>query len=115
MHIFPQITQYYYAKYIIQKEGSFIMLFASKEGEEGLKSDFAKLLKEEGSLVKELSQVATEAAGLHARLEAIEKAFKTAPSSYQPKEADALAQKAKDKYTNELEGSMKNNAMDKMK
>lgn len=91
------------------------MLFDPKEGEEGLKSDLAKLLKEEGSLVKELSQVATEAAGLHARLEAIEKAFETAPSSYHSKEADELAQKAKDKYTNELEGSMKHNAMDKMK
>ncbi|SES85765.1 hypothetical protein [[Clostridium] polysaccharolyticum] len=88
-------------------------MFGAKTGTEGLKSDLAKILREEGSLVKELSQVATEAAGLHARLETIEKALESSPDSYNSKEADEMESKAKDKYTSELENSMKADAKDK--
>ncbi len=91
------------------------MIFGAKDGIDGIKTDLAKLLKEEGSLVKELSQVATEAAGLHARLESIEKAIDTDPATYHSNAADELAKEAKEKYTSELEDSIKQNATNKLK
>ena len=72
-----------------------------------LTTDLAKLLKEEGSFVKELSSVATKAAGFHARLEAIEKALETDPNAYNTKETDELVKKAQAKYSSEIEGKMK--------
>ena len=72
--------------------------------------DLTKLLKEEGSFVKELSDVATKAAGFHARLESIEKALETNPSAYHSKEADELVEKAQAKYSSELENNMKEEA-----
>lgn len=80
-----------------------------------MKSDLSKLLKEEGSFVKELSDVATKAAGFHARLESIEKALESDPSSYSSKEADGFVDKAKDKYSSELETGMKEYAMNHLK
>lgn len=79
-----------------------------------LTKDLSKLLKEEGSFVKELSDVATKAAGFHARLESIEKALEKDPSSYSSKETDDLVEKAKSKYSHELESSMKDSAMNKL-
>lgn len=75
-----------------------------------LETDLSKLLKEEGKFVKELTEVATKAAGFHARLESIEKALASDSSCYCSKEADEMVQKAEDKYSNELENSMKENA-----
>lgn len=77
--------------------------------------DMCKLLKDEGKFVKELTEVSTKAAEFHARLESIEKALESDPSSYSSEQADAFVQKAKDKYSSELEGKMKDNAYDKMK
>ena len=72
-----------------------------------LTNDLSKLLKEEGDFVQELSDVSTKAAEFHARLESIEKALETNPSAYNSKEADKLVQKAKEKYSSELEKRMK--------
>ena len=69
--------------------------------------DLSKLLKEEGDFVQELSDVSTKGAKFHARLEAIEKALETDPSAYNSKEADGVVQKAKEKYSSELEKRMK--------
>ena len=80
-----------------------------------LQEELEKLLKEEGSFVKELSDVATKAAGFHARLESIEKALGTNPASYNSKEADKMVEKAKEKYTSELEKRMKEQASDNMR
>ncbi len=77
--------------------------------------DLTKLLKEEGSFVKELSDVATKAAGFHARLESIEKALETDPSAYHSEEADELVEKAQAKYSSELEGNMKEEADNHLK
>lgn len=81
---------------------------------EDLTKDLSKLLKEEGSFVKELAEVATKGAEFHARLEAIEKALRTDPSSYSSKETDNIVQKAKEKYSSELEGNMKDKAAKEM-
>ena len=62
-----------------------------------LNKDLAKLLKEEGRFVKELSDVATKAAECHVRLECIEKALESGPSSYHSNEADQLVNQAKEK------------------
>lgn len=78
---------------------------------EELTTDLEQLLESEGDLVQELSKVATKAAGFHARLESIEKALKTDPSSYCSKEAGDLVSKAEEKYSSEIEGSMKDHAM----
>lgn len=91
-----------------------MMLFESKDGNTELKKDLSKLLKQEGSFVKELSDVATKAAGFHARLESIEKALASDPSSYSSEETDEMVQKAKDKYSSELENSMKETATSKL-
>jgi len=72
-----------------------------------LTNDLSKLLKEEGDFVQELSDVSTKAAEFHARLESIEKALETNPSAYNSKEADGVVQKAKEKYSSELEKRMK--------
>ena len=80
-----------------------------------LTNDLSKLLKEEGSLVKELSDVATKAAGFHARLESIEKALETDPSAYNSKESDDLVEKAKAKYSDEIEKSLKEEASSHLK
>ena len=72
-----------------------------------LTKDLSKLLKEEGDFVQELSDVSTKAAEFHARLESIEKAIGDNPSIYNSKEADDVVQKAKEKYSNELEKRMK--------
>ena len=72
-----------------------------------LTKDLSRLLKEEGDFVQELSDVSTKAAEFHARLESIEKALETNPSSYNSKEADGVVQKAKEKYSSELEKRMK--------
>lgn len=72
-----------------------------------LTKDLSKLLKEEGDFVQELSDVSTKAAEFHARLESIEKALETNPSAYNSKEADGVVQKAKEKYSSELEKRMK--------
>lgn len=77
--------------------------------------DLCQLLKEEGDLVQELSAVATKAATFHARLEAIEKALETNPAAYDSKNAAELAQKAKEKYSSELENKMKEEATNQMK
>lgn len=75
-----------------------------------LNKDLSNLLKEEGSFVKDLTSVATKAAEFHARLESIEKALASDSSTYSSKEADEVAQKARDKYSSELEGQMKDQA-----
>ena len=80
-----------------------------------LTDDLTKLLKEEGHFVKQLSEVATKAAGFHARLESIEKALETDPSAYNSKETDELVEKAKAKYSSELENSMKTDAKEQIK
>ncbi len=80
-----------------------------------LTKDLSKLLKEEGDFVQELSAVATKGAEMHARLEAIEKAIETDPSAYNSKETDNLVEKAKEKYSTELEKRMKEQANDKVK
>ena len=72
-----------------------------------LTKDLSKLLKDEGDFVQELSDVSTKAAEFHARLESIEKALETNPSDYNSKEADGIVQKAKEKYSSELEKRMK--------
>ena len=72
-----------------------------------LTKDLSRLLKEEGDFVQELSDVSTKAAEFHARLESIEKALETNPSAYNSKEADGVVQKAKQKYSSELEKRMK--------
>ena len=80
-----------------------------------LNKDLSNLLKEEGDFVQELSDVATKAAAFHARLEAIEKALETNPATYNSKEADSMVEKAKEKYSSELENRMKEEATDQMK
>lgn len=82
-------------------------MFGFKDNSNDLTKDLCKLLKEEGDFVQELSDVATRAAEFHARLEAIEKALETDPSAYNSKEADGVVQKAKEKYSSELEKRMK--------
>lgn len=89
-------------------------MFGFNDHSQDLNKDLAKLLKEEGDFVQELSDVATRAAQFHARLEAIEKAMDN-PSSYNSKEADGMVQKAKEKYSSELENRMKEEATDQMK
>ena len=73
-----------------------------------LTKDLSKLLKQEGDFVHELSDISTKAAEFHARLESIEKAIENNPSIYNSKEANNVVQKAKEKYSNELEKRMKN-------
>lgn len=90
-------------------------MFNQKNCSKDLTNDLSQLLKEEGSFVKELTDVATKAAGFHARLESIEKALESDPSSYNSKEADGLVEKAKEKYSSELEGNMKGTAKDQLK
>ena len=80
-----------------------------------LTKDLSKLLKEEGDFVQELSDVATKGAEMHARLESIEKAIETNPSAYNTKEADNLVEKAKEKYSTEIEKRMKEQASDQVK
>ncbi len=75
-----------------------------------LNKDLSKLLKEEGDFVQDLSDVASRAAEFHARLESIEKALESDPSSYSSQESDKFVQKAHEKYTSELEKRMKNQA-----
>ena len=90
-------------------------MFGFKNDSNDLTKDLCKLLKEEGDFVQQLSEVATKGAEFHARLEAIEKALETDPSSYNSQEADQMVQKAKEKYSSELEGKMKQEASDEMK
>lgn len=90
-------------------------MFGLKQNSNDLNKDLSQLLKDEGDFVQELSDVATKAATFHARLEAIEKALETNPSTYNSKEADDMAEKAKEKYSSELEGRMKEEASDQMK
>ena len=80
-----------------------------------LTKDLAKLLKEEGDFVQELSDVSARAAEFHARLESIEKAIKTNPATYNSKEADQMVEKAKEKYNSELEKRMKQQASDQLR
>ena len=80
---------------------------ANNDLPKNLTKDLSKLLKEEGDFVQELSDVSTKAAEFHARLESIEKALETNPSAYNSKEADGVVQKAKEKYSSELEKRMK--------
>ena len=80
-----------------------------------LTKDLAKLLKEEGDFVQELSDVSAKAAEFHARLESIEKALDTNPAAYNSKEADEMVEKAKEKYTSELEKRMKQQASDQLR
>ena len=83
-------------------------MFFNKEHENNdLTKDLSKLLKEEGNFVQELSDVSTKAAEFHARLESIEKAIGDNPSLYNSKEANGVVQKAKEKYSDELEKRMK--------
>lgn len=90
-------------------------MFENQSCSNDLTKDISKLLKEEGDFVQELSSVATKAAEFHARLESIEKALESDPSSYSSKESDELVQKAKEKYSSELEGKMKEEATQKAK
>ena len=73
-------------------------MFNKKDPNKELTKDIAKLLKEEGDFVQELSSVATKAAEFHARLESIEKALGSDPASYSSKESDKFVEKAKEKY-----------------
>ena len=82
-------------------------MFNKENTPNDLTQDLSKLLKEEGDFVQELSDVSTKAAEFHARLESIEKALENNPSAYNSKEADNLVQKAKEKYSSELEKRMK--------
>lgn len=86
-----------------------------KNGSQELIHDLSELLKEEGSYVKDMTELATKAAGFHARLESIEKALGKDSMEYSSKETDKLAKMAEDKYSSELEGAMKNNAMEHLK
>lgn len=79
-----------------------------------LKKDLSELLKEEGQYVKQLTEVATKAAGFHARLESIMKALETNPSEYSTKESKDIADKAEEKYSAELEDRMKDHATKKV-
>ena len=90
-------------------------MFKKQNTSSDLTQDLSNLLKEEGSFVKELTSVATKAAELHARLESIEKAIESNPATYNSNEADNLVQKAKEKYTSELEKRMKEQATDQLK
>jgi len=90
-------------------------MFNKENTSNDLTQDLSKLLKEEGSFVKELSDVATKAAEFHARLESIEKALETNPSAYNSKEADKLVQKAKEKYSSELEKRLKQESSNHLK
>ena len=91
-------------------------MFFNKENEnKDLAKDLAKLLKEEGDFVQELSDVSAKAAEFHARLESIEKALGTNPASYNSKEADKMVEKAKEKYISELEKRMKEQASNNMR
>ena len=85
-------------------------MFNKGKNSNDLKKDISKLLKEEGDFVQELSDVASKAAEFHARLESIEKALESDPSSYSSKESDKFVQKAREKYTSELEKRMKEEA-----
>ena len=80
-----------------------------------LNKDLAKLLKEEGDFVQELSDVSAKGAEFHARLESIEKALRTNPDAYNSKEADKMVEKAKEKYNSELEKRMKDQASDQLR
>lgn len=100
---------------ILKQKEVINMLFNSENGNDELKKDLSHLLKQEGSFVKELSETATKAAEFHARLESIEKALASDPSSYSSKKSDEMVQKAKDKYSCELEDSMKSAATDQIK
>ena len=80
-----------------------------------LTKDLAKLLKEEGDFVQELSDVSARAAEFHARLESIQKAIKTNPAAYNSKESDQMVEKAKEKYNSELEKRMKDQASDQLR
>ena len=80
-----------------------------------LTKDLSKLLKQEGEFVQELSDVSTKAAEFHARLESIEKAIENNPSLYNSKEANGVVKNAKEKYSNELEKRMKNQASDQLR
>jgi len=93
-------------------------MFNKKDPNKELTKDLEKLLKEEGDFVQQLSSVATQAAEFHARLESIEKALGSDPSSYSSKESDKFVQKAKEKYSSELEKSLKqegNHTMNELK
>lgn len=90
------------------KRDDFIMF--GKKNSNDLMNDLNDLLKAEGDFVQELTDVATKAAGFHARLESIEKALESNPSAYSSKEADGLVKKAESKYSNELENNMKEQA-----
>lgn len=79
---------------------------------EELMRDLSELLKEEGEYVKELTEVATKAAGYHARLESVMKALQSDSSTYSSNET---AQRAKEKYSNELENRMKEHAAKQLK
>lgn len=81
-----------------------------QDGSKDLMKDLSKLLKEEGDYVQELTDIATKAAGFHARLESIEKALENNPSEYCSKEANQMCQKAEAKYSDELEQNMKSYA-----
>ncbi len=87
----------------------------SKNTSNDLSQELSKILKEEGSFVKELSNVATKGAELHARLESIEKALETDPSTYNSKETDNLVEKSKEKYSSELEKRMKEESNDQLR
>lgn len=82
-------------------------MFNKENKPKDLLKDLSKILKEEGDFVQDLTQIAIRGAELHARLESIQKALETDPSSYNSKEADGVVQKAKEKYSSELEKRMK--------
>ena len=90
-------------------------MFHKEDASKDLTQDLSKLLKEEGRFVKELTEVATKAAEFHARLESIEKALESDPSAYNSQEASSFVEKAKEKYSSELEDKMKEQASDQMK
>ena len=70
-------------------------MFGKKDPNKELTKDISKLLKDEGDFVQQLSSVATQAAEFHARLESIEKALGSDPSSYSSKESDKYVEKLK--------------------
>ena len=89
-------------------------MFHKENKHDDLIKDLSKLLKEEGDFVQDLTQIAIRGAELHARLESIQKALETDPSSNNSKEADSLVKKAKEKYKNEIEDKMKEAAQEKL-
>lgn len=102
------MKSYYRRKHIKSAEG----MVANMSDE--LMQDLSRLLKEEGSFVKELTDAAVKAAEFHTRLESINKAMESDPGKYDPRKTDELVKKAREKYSDELEKQMKEQCCDEL-